>query len=122
MAFEIPGFSFTRDADADLTTKQFFCVKAAAGGEIALSGDGEAILGILQNDPNTGEAGNVMSAGISKAVAGAAITEGDLIASDANGKIITAASADRTIGQALDAASADGDIIEVLLGSFGRIA
>lgn len=55
---------------------------------------------------------------IMKVEAGAAVSVGDLVASDATGKAKTAAAAatgQYSMGVAMTAASADGEIIEVLL-------
>lgn len=49
--------------------------------------------------------------GRARVVAAGAITAGDRIAPTANGKVQTAASGDVVLGQALDAAAADGDVI-----------
>ena len=46
--------------------------------------------------------------------AGAAISIGDLVASDAAGKVVTATTGDHILGHALEAALADGDVITVL--------
>lgn len=62
---------------------------------------------------------------IAKVEAGAAISVGDLVASDASGKAKTAAAAaagNHVAGVALTAASADGEIIEVLLRPFQNAA
>lgn len=67
----------------------------------------------------SGERCEVMTDGIAWVEAGAAITIGALITSDANGRAVTAAPAagvnNRVIGVALDAAAAAGDQIRVLL-------
>jgi len=57
--------------------------------------------------------------GISRAVAGAAISLNDAVASDANGKLRTAQAGDTPLGRALEAAAADGDIVSVLLNIAG---
>lgn len=66
-----------------------------------------------------GERVEVMTHGIAYVEAGAAITIGTLITADAQGRGVTAAPAaganNRVIGIAMEAASAAGDIIRVLL-------
>lgn len=72
----------------------------------------------------SGERQDVVMAGIAFVEAGAAVALGALVMSDASGRGITATAAAgtnvRVIGTALDAASAAGDVIRVLLslGSF----
>lgn len=120
MAFEQPGYTigFCKAA-ADLTAKQYYAVKLTAADTVGLAaaaGTESAILGILQNKPNTAEAATVMVTGISKAVAGAAITVGAQVMADNGGKIIAATTGKIPLGIALIAAAADGDIISVGLG------
>ncbi len=67
----------------------------------------------------SGERVEVMTDGIAFVEAGAAVTIGALITADASGRGVAAAPAagvnNRVIGVALDAASAAGDVIRVLL-------
>lgn len=121
MSTEQRGFGVgTQLANADLRTSQFLCVKmvnASGKAEVALSStSGGKITGILQNKPNTGEPADVQVVGVSKAVAGAAITAGVNVMSDAAGKVILAATAGSTmVGIALSSAGALNEIIDVLL-------
>lgn len=60
-------------AGANLTTNQFQAVKASTSADrqlVLASTGGEAITGILQNQPNTGEACEVCFDGLTKAKAG----------------------------------------------------
>lgn len=72
----------------------------------------------------SGERQDVVMAGIAFVEAGAAVALGALVMSDASGRGITATAAAgsnvRVIGTAIDAASAAGDVIRVLVspGSF----
>lgn len=45
--------------------------------------------------------------------AGAAVTAGDRLATDADGKVVTAVATNPVVGVALEASSADGDLIRV---------
>lgn len=138
MAFEIPGQMLgVLEAAADLSEKQFYCVKIDSNGAIALAGAGEAAVGVLQNKPVAAEAAEVMVMGTTKAVAGAAISKGALVASDANGKLKAAvlgktdtsdagAAADPLIGShvlgvALEAATADLQVISIQLLHLGAV-
>ena len=125
MAIESRIYDESYDSVGDLSAKQFFAVKLDANGKIVLAAAAtDQVLGILQNDPKAAQAGQVRHLGISKAVAGAAITLGDEVISDAAGKVIsTAAAGDRVIGHALEAAAADLDVISVLMtGMYDRHA
>ena len=119
MAYEIPGLdNGVTIAAADLSAAQFKCVVFSATG-VAVAGAGVNADGILQGSPVAGDPANVMHQGTSKAVAGAAITAGAEVASDAAGKVVTAVSTDFILGKALEAAAADGEIITVLISKAG---
>jgi hypothetical protein len=112
MATEQPGLKISLDAAADLSAKQFYGLKVDANGRAAVAGAGELCIGILQNDPDAlGRAASITTLGPSKGVAGAAVAAGAEVATDANGKLITAVAADRVVGTCLEAALADGDIV-----------
>ncbi len=80
----------------------------------------DAIIGAVQEvSPALGERVDVALVGIAYITAGAAITRGALLTSDASGRVITAAPAAgvnaRTVGIAVESAGAAGDVIRVLL-------
>lgn len=114
MAYEIPGFSFSLVAAADLSTHQYKFVNIDATGKAALGGAGTRTVGVLQNKPTSGQIGTVVVTGVSKVVAGAAVAAGDSVQSDATGRAITLA-AGIGEGVALQAASGAGVVIPVLL-------
>ena len=98
---------------------------SAAETVVAAAAASDAVLGVSEDIPSvSGERVDVTLTGISFVVAGAAVALGALVMSDASGRAITATAAAgtnvRTIGMALEAASAAGDVIRVLLqqGSF----
>lgn len=105
------------DAAADLRTSQYLCMVRNTAGQVALSGAGGKVIGILQNEPNTGEAAAVAQSGSSRVVSngsGTAIDEGDWLKSDGSGKAVKAATdKDFAFGQAMNPSSADGTIIGV---------
>lgn len=114
------GFWLSRLAASDLSTKQFYAVKSAVNnGCDIVTGATDVILGWLQNKPASGKRASVASAwgagGTVKAIAGGAITEGAYVKLAATGKILAGGGgSDRNWGIALEAAAADGDIIEIL--------
>jgi hypothetical protein len=107
-------------AAADLSSYQYHIVKMSAGNTVNIGDANCNGIGILQNKPSAAnEAATVAIGGTSKMVAGEAIAVGKMITckSDGHGEVADAA-AEFVIGMALEAASADGDIIEVLICHF----
>jgi len=81
---------------------------------------GAASLGILQNKPSTGIAGDVRFMGISKAVCGStAITVGDLLMTSTNGVLITQTTGKNIVGKALTGATAVGQIFSAMIYGAG---
>jgi len=77
--------------------------------------------GVLQNDPRAGETAEVAYADgeITKVISDGSVTAisvGDQVGTDANGKAVRkATSGDLVLGRALEASSADGVIIAVVI-------
>lgn len=116
MSYNLVGQCVTLEAGQDLSASQYFFVAVAADGQVDPAGDGAYAEGVLQNDPSAaGRAASVQISGISKVVAGGAVSVGDAVASTAAGKATTAATGDIILGTALEAATADGDVIAVLI-------
>lgn len=116
MAAGVPGLFITMEAGQDLSAKQFYGVVMASDGQIDPAGAGVQINGFLQDDPAAaGRAALVQIAGTTKASAGAAITRGAKVMMNAEGQVITATATNFIVGFALSTASADNDIIEVLI-------
>ena len=110
MSFQSNGTDITLVAAADLSGKQFYAVKVDSNGKAALCVAGDFAIGMLQNKPASGEQGTVRIAGVSKGAAGGSITAGNLLAADANGKLV-AATLSRTN------TSDGGAAVDALLGS-----
>jgi hypothetical protein len=107
-------------AAADLTAKQFYAVEYTAVDTVNVTNAAtDRAIGILQNKPAANQAAQVRLQGISKAVSdgsGTAIAAGDLVGPNASGKLVKKATADYSVlGIALDASSANGTIIRVLM-------
>lgn len=108
-------------AGAEIADVRFKAVKLDENGKAVLASvAGEAFLGIAI--PTTGNAEGKVATGdivdiqikdIGMAMAGAAVEAGKPLTTDANGKLVAAASGNFIIGYALTAAAADGDIISV---------
>lgn len=80
----------------------------------------DSLIGVVSEvAPASGERCEVILSGVAFVEAGAAVTVGSLITSDATGRGIAAAPASgvnaRHVGVALEAAAAAGDVIRVLL-------
>lgn len=121
-------FDKTFEANADLSASQFCFVKAVAGpaggvnSRAALCESGRP-LGILQNKPSAAGLGSVMRLlGTSKLKvdgSGTTIAAGDPIKATTGGLGVKAtANLENVAAVALEASSADGDIIEVFLVSY----
>lgn len=106
-------------AGADLSAKQYNFVKISGTGVILVAAATDVPIGVLLNDPASGETAAVAVSGIVKLEASAAITAGATIGTTATGTAITlAAGTDTTkyiVGRAITAAGAAGDIITVAI-------
>ena len=122
MATEQNGFKLGSEvAAADLSGSQFRAVRVTSTG-INLPAAGGAIDGFLQNKPESGKVCSVAVDGVSKCVASAALAKGAEVSVDATGKVQAAASGHYIVGKLLEASSADGDIVSVLITRPGRLA
>lgn len=121
MAFEYVDTQskISLEAGADLSSAQYQIVKLSGSGVILTAAITDVPIGVLQNDPASGEVATVTVSGITKVVASDAISVGALIGTTDDGKAVdVVAGTDDTayvIGQAVTAASADGDVITITL-------
>lgn len=116
MALELIDFAYSREANADLSTKQFFFVKIQTTGKIAVVATaGVDHDGVLQDKPSAdGRVGKVVKSGITKVVTGTGgSTRGSAASIDANGKAIVADSP-QSVGIFLDTVPA-GAVATLLL-------
>jgi len=100
MAWEGQLLTATVVASLDYSSKQFFATNWHGN----LAGCNGAFFGVCQNKPKAGEHMTVGFAGISKAIAGAAITAGKPVAPSSTGYFAQVNSA-VAVGRALTAAS-----------------
>ena len=124
MAIQDPGLDVGYlQATGDLSAKQFLAVKVDASNSLQVilaSTGGEAILGILQNKPTTGQAADIRVAGVSKAVIGSGgVTAGDLLMTATSGALITATNTNYGVAIALETGSS-GDTRAVLVLPSGK--
>ena len=124
MAWESSQTCITLTSHADYTASQYrFVMVNSSGSAEVTAADGNAI-GILQNNPDAGEAAVVAVAGVSKLYIGTtgALVAGSIVASEAAGAgILTNASA-AALAIALEDSTANGDIISVVVtGANGKV-
>lgn len=118
MSQRIKAFEKTFSAENDLSSLQYTLVKlGSSANEVDSATDNQdTIVGVLENKPEAGEAASVQILGTSKVVASAAISRGDRVTATTGGKAVaTTTDGDSVAGIALEAASAEDDIIEILL-------
>lgn len=113
--------SITREAENDLSAKQYYAVELVASNKCdACDGQGELAAGILQNEPEAGEAADIAVLGMTKAIThDTGIAVNSELTTDANGKLEVASAGDYVVAIALEGASAEDDVISVLLVHHG---
>src|SRR3989304_906499 len=91
---------------ADLSAFQYNVVRGAGAGlcNVASNAADSDMIGVLQNKPESGKAASIAFAGLSKVVAGAAITAWDNLTVNGSGRAITVTSGSMCLGQAVEAA------------------
>ena len=111
-------------AAAAITGGAFLAAKLTTSG-IAVAGAGEAAVGIFipeTESPAAGEDVTLQVKDIGLAMTGAAVDAGDLLASDANGKLIKATSGKFILAVALETATATNQVISVQICKAGYAA
>lgn len=108
-------------AGEDLSSAQFKFVTLESDGQVDLAdAAGERAIGVLLNEPTSGKAATVAMTGKVMVVAGAAVTAGAALQTDASGDAITAAAGDYVMGYALEDA-VDGQVFAIELIQGGNI-
>lgn len=131
-------FQLTRTylAGADLSTKQYFAAKLSTTADktVELCTDGADFIGVIESpglptasiDPATQVTSHrddvtVVWGGMTKVLAGGAITAGDLITVNANGEFITATTGTEVVGRAEETV-ADTELFSMLIVGLGTAA
>jgi len=112
----VTSFSVAAAADYSSTGQYLLVDINSSGQAVLVASQGAKAVGVLDNDPESGNAARVIFSGVAKVTAGGDITAGAKITTGADARAETAASGDHVIGTALTSGG-DGDIIEVLLGT-----
>jgi hypothetical protein len=103
-------------AGQDLSAFQFCFVKIDATNQtIVPCVAADSGIGVLQEKPKDQQGASVMTIGVSKVIAGAAVPAGSRVQSDASSHAIVATGTNPVLGVALQAAAALGDIIPILV-------
>lgn len=113
-------------ASADLSAKQFRCVKVSGNGTVTVNAAiTDKTVGILQDAPTSGQPAAVGFQGVSKALAGGTVTAGDIVGTDNQGRVVTITPGTDTTVYVVGTARSGGaisEIIDVLLKVGGRAA
>ena len=110
--------TFTAKAAADLSGVQYHIVRFSGADtvNIASQDTSSEMCGVLQNKPSAADQHAAVGfLGESKVVAGAAVSANAFITTNGSGRAVAATSGDMVCGRALEAASADGEVIRCLL-------
>jgi len=128
MAGSLDLRTVSREAGEDLSSHQYCFMYSDTDSQLLhATGDTSDIIGILQDDPDTAGKGALLGyGGISKLVVdgnAGAIAAGDRLTSDSEGKGVVTTTDTKTYGAiALEASTAAGDIIQVLITPMQMIA
>lgn len=110
----IPGLI----ASSTLSGKQFYPVKlsSTAGTVTLCSAATDAVIGVLMNDPGTGQEAEVAFAGLVKVACEASLTAGTFVAASSTGRAKTTTTGnDDAFGKLVDGATSAGDLARVIL-------
>jgi hypothetical protein len=117
--FTIPGAI----AGESFAAKQYYvCKVGTTAQEVKVAGTAatDLVIGVIQNDPADGGEAEVACMGVAKAAAETGITYGDYLTTSSTGRVkTTTTDGDSLVGMALEASSAAGDIIKVVV-SLGK--
>lgn len=122
MAYEIAtgSLKITLPAGGDLRTSQYRFVRINSSGQaVAVTAVTDRAIGVLQNNPNTGEECEIVVAGGTKLVSSAALDEGTLVgtSNDGRGAVLTpgTTTTQYIFGQSILASGAAGEIATVIV-------
>ena len=106
----------TINAAASLVNQQYHIMRISGANQCNVSSQAtdSDMCGVLLNKPGSGEGASIKALGLGKVVAGAAITAGDHLTCNGSGRGITVTSGSMALGQALETAGADGDMISIV--------
>jgi hypothetical protein len=107
-------------AGQDLTAAQDSFVLVDSSGNIILNATaGGAVDGVLLGKPNVGQPASVALGGRCIVKCGAGVNPGDLVASDDQGRAVTAAGGTFAAGRALSGTTTAGERLTIALKPYG---
>lgn len=121
MAYEISNYAtrITLEAGEDLSAKQYYFVKISSGKAVACAAATDVPIGVLQNDPASGEEASIVVVGGTKIVSSASIAAGIKIgtnnAGKADAKVAGTDTTEYTVGQVILGAGADGEVLTAVI-------
>jgi hypothetical protein len=120
MAFEQPGFKITLPAGGDLSSSQYKFVKLNTSGQaVDIAAATDIPCGVLQNKPTSGQAAEIMVAGISKIQGDVNLAKADMIGCSSDGQAsVVVAGTDTTkyvLGQVIDDNTVAAGLISALI-------
>ncbi len=99
------------------TIKQGFAVKLSADGGIApCAADTDVLYGVALEDIRDGDSGNIGVIGTYRCLAGDAVTSGQRVGPDANGRFIAVTEDQKTVAGVAEQSAARNALFEVSLG------
>jgi hypothetical protein len=104
---------------SDLSGSTGLAVVVNSSGQCVLAGAAVIIDGVLVDDPKNGQAGTYQVRDVAKVVAGAAITRGANLTTNASAQFIAATTGNPIVAKALDAAGAASQVIRAEIGYRG---
>lgn len=125
MAYEIPGFTVTLEASADLSAAQHKFVKLDSNGQVAVcAAVTDKPIGVLQDKPAAiGRAATVMVMGISKVQGDANLAKGDQVGTSADGQAAAYVPGTDTtkyiVGEILEDNTAAGGLCSMIFNCLG---
>lgn len=118
MAFEDDVLDISLLTTTDLSSYQYHFVELSANNTVVICSNATTSnpIGVLQNKPTAAQGvARVRVMGVSRVMAGDAITYGQLVGTDANGEgIAKTANTAKFVGVALDTAAA-GELVTVMI-------
>jgi len=107
-------------SDYNFTNPYTFATGAAVGHmQLATDATTTSLLGVVITNPDSGQHGTVQYTGKTKVYAGGSVTLYDIITTNGSGRATACTSGDVVLGQALQAAGADGELISIRLINAG---
>lgn len=117
----VESLMYARNAGADLSTKLHYLAKIDTDGDIVLAGDGEQVFGTIYEAATENNPVTLQFGGLGKCILAATVAAGAKMASDSDGKGVTATTGEYAFGICLEGGDA-GNIATFAFIPGGRVA